>query len=102
MGDSFDDFISSISDDPVIARPVKKDRPKYPCGQCHGTGRYHSPRVHQEKEHCFACRGTGYFLKSPEKREKTKARREARKVDHRAGILADIAEFDLRLKESTR
>lgn len=67
---------------------VKKNSAvQYPCGQCHGTGKYHGPRVHQEKAHCFACRGTGYFLSSPEVRARQKQARVAKKNDKAQELL---------------
>lgn len=52
---------------------------KFPCQVCAGTGRYRGVRVHQEKAHCFACKGQGYHLTSPADRAKAKQQRVARK-----------------------
>ena len=56
-----------------------KDQEQFPCHMCNGTGLYRGVRIHQEKEHCFACRGRGYFLTSPEKRANDKKKRQERK-----------------------
>ena len=94
--DTFDSFIDSLmeSDREVLAAaPTKKgESVKYPCGQCCGTGRYQGARVHQEKAHCFACRGLGYFKTSPEVRRKAReaAARKARNALERG--LAATAE----------
>lgn len=77
---SFEDFVDSLMSEPVQTRPTKADKPKYPCGQCGGTGEYSGVRVHQEKAHCFACRGLGYFTTSPKDREKAR-RRNAEKAE---------------------
>lgn len=71
---SFDAFIDSLTETDVAvleAAPGKvSNAVTYPCGQCAGTGRYQGARVHQEKAHCFACRGKGFFKSSPEARAK--------------------------------
>lgn len=61
-----------------VAKP-KKDRPTFPCMSCAGTGKYCSPRVHQEKAHCFACAGKGFFYTDPHKRAANKAKRADKK-----------------------
>ena len=84
MTDTFDAFIDSLIETDVADMAAAKNKPdhrvKFPCGQCAGTGRYQGARVHQEKSHCFACRGKGYFLSSPEKRQQSRdaARQRAR------------------------
>jgi hypothetical protein len=50
------------------AAPRKETRPTFPCESCAGTGFYRGTRVHQEKAHCFACKGRGYFLTSTKDR----------------------------------
>ena len=62
------------------ARKAKKDRPTFPCQSCVGTGQYQQVRVHQEKAHCFACGGRGFFYTDPHKRAANKVKRQARKV----------------------
>lgn len=70
-----------------------KEETRYVCTVCCGSGKYQGVRIHQEKDHCFACRGKGYYSRSPEAREKSKARREARKARERDSIQNDIVEF---------
>lgn len=84
-------FIDDLRDIPALnnfdapsANPhkaiAKEDaREKFPCESCRGTGIYQNPRVHQEKSHCFACKGKGFFYKSYADRMASKARRVARK-----------------------
>lgn len=73
MTDPFADLESDLDSAP-IAKP--KEKIKYPCAACCGTGKYQGVRYHQEKAHCFACRGKGYFLTSPEQRHRAKMKRQ--------------------------
>lgn len=57
----------------------KSQRKKYACGVCNGTGRYLGPRVRQDQEHCFACRGTGAFYTSEDARKKNRVKPADRK-----------------------
>ena len=57
-------------------------RQQFPCQQCAGTGFYQGRRVHQEKEHCFACRGKGYFLSSAADRRKAAGQRPTLRAAH--------------------
>ena len=81
MSNSFDAFIDSLmeSDIEVVESAPNKATPMatFPCGQCAGTGNYQGARVHQEKSHCFACKGTGSFKTSPEARAKHRAQKRA-------------------------
>lgn len=80
MNDEFEAFLNDADAqadrDMANARPSKNTQ-KFPCAQCHGTGRYQGPRVHQEKTECFACRGKGFFKTDPRKLE---ARRQAKQT----------------------
>ena len=67
----FDDLASDLD-----AVPVKDKAVKWPCPTCKGTGQYQGARVHQHKSHCFACKGRGHFLTSPEQRDKAKKKRQ--------------------------
>lgn len=78
MSDSFDAFIDSLIDDEPIVKTNEAPRQTYPCGQCAGTGRYQGARVHQDKAHCFACRGKGFFYSSYADRMKAKQAARAR------------------------
>ncbi len=69
---------------------AEEDRQKYPCEQCAGTGLYQRPRVHQEKENCFACAGRGYFFTSYADRMKRRAQAAANKVKKQEAIMADF------------
>lgn len=63
------------------ARPVseKKERPKFPCQSCGGSGMYRGTRVHQERAECFACGGKGFFYTSHGDRLKARAKAADRK-----------------------
>lgn len=93
MADNWTDFVSSLEDDSTPTRSGKAPAKQYPCGECAGTGFYQKVRVHQPKEHCFACRGKGYFTKSPEKRAAAKNRRLARKETAKSAIQELIDQF---------
>ena len=89
--DDFDKFIESLEDDKLIVGK-KSTAVTYPCGQCHGTGRYQGARVHQEKSHCFACRGTGSFKTDPRKLEDRKRKAALSKMEQRKAGLAAFKE----------
>lgn len=59
---------------------------KFPCPECAGSGRYQGARVHQQKAHCFACRGKGYFLTDPRKLRANRAKRAQKKLDDYAAF----------------
>lgn len=81
MTDDWDSFIDNLIEEPVDI-PLKKSTQKtYPCGQCAGTGMYQGARVHQEKKHCFACRGKGYFKTDPRKLAQQRERRAQKKAE---------------------
>lgn len=70
-----------------VARKEPPPEKRHTCLECNGTGLYKGVRIHQEKEHCFACKGKGYFLKSyaerfaaKQKREEAKARKAAKQL----------------------
>lgn len=76
--------LDDINLDQYGTKPVKaskKDRPTFPCQSCAGTGVYRAPRIHQEKAHCFACGGKGFFYTSPYERQKRKQAAHNRKAD---------------------
>lgn len=81
QGDSFDDFISSLENEPLPAAQKPGTRQKFPCGQCGGTGKYRGARVHQTKSHCFACKGLGYFLTDPRKLQARREQKAKKQVD---------------------
>lgn len=71
-------------------RKASEPRPedRHICLECNGTGVFPGFRVHQEKEHCFACKGKGWFKKSyadrQRKREQVAARKEKKAADAKA------------------
>ena len=81
MTDSLVDLFDDLEDlDHLNASVVKVDkRKKHTCHECGGTGKYRGPRVHQHRDHCFACKGKGYFMSSREDREKGRAARQDNK-----------------------
>lgn len=93
MQNTFDSFVDSLLEQDVetlTSAPTKGEFVKYPCGQCAGTGRYQGARIHQEKAHCFACRGLGYFKSSPEKRRQM---RDAARAKARNNLERGLAAF---------
>lgn len=93
---SFDDFVNSLVEvqeaDMAAATAGKPDnREKFPCGQCAGTGKYRGVVLHHDATHCFACRGKGHFLTSPEFRLKARQRRAESAANARERGLAVVA-----------
>lgn len=95
-------FIDDLRDIPGLndfdapsANPHKQiakedERERFPCEACAGTGRYLGARVHQEKAHCFACKGKGYFFKSYGDRMKARQQAAARKATALSNQKADF------------
>jgi len=82
MMDSFDSFVDSLIENPEpIVTKKSSNEQAFPCGQCAGTGVYHGTRIHQEKRHCFACRGKGYFKTDPRKLKENRTMRANKKAD---------------------
>lgn len=79
MTDNWDSFVDSLVENPVEIPTKTSSEKKYPCAQCAGTGLYQGARVHQDKKHCFACRGKGYFKTDPRKLAKQREQRAAKK-----------------------
>lgn len=88
MSDSFIDDLRDLPSfnqfDAPAASPHKAIRaegeaPTFPCESCNGTGLYRGARIHQEKTHCFACKGKGYFKMSRKDREAQRAKSRQRK-----------------------
>lgn len=73
----FDAFASSLETKDILSTPSARtdNRVKHPCGQCGGSGRYRGVRLHQDKSHCFACKGKGYFFQSYADRMHAKQKR---------------------------
>ena len=72
---SFDD----LEDLEVLNGGTSKPKVTFPCAPCGGTGKYRGMRLHQPDDRCFACGGRGYFLTSPEARERSRRSRAAAK-----------------------
>lgn len=84
--DDLNSFLNSvgpiITGSPVVtATPKVDNREKFPCHECAGTGIWKGVRVHQHKRECFACKGKGYFLTSPQQREKARQQSATRKAN---------------------
>ena len=104
MPDDWDSFIDGLIDTPVDIPLKASIEKRYPCGQCAGTGVYRGARIHQDKKHCFACKGKGYFKTDPRKLAKQREQRakkreelkqQAQKTNAETGLLKDFAEFDM-------
>jgi len=86
MGKS--DFMSGFEDyrmeDYRAVKPAKTQEQeaaeRHTCLECNGTGRYQGVRVHQDKGHCFACKGKGWFKTSYADRMKARQKARDRKV----------------------
>lgn len=81
----FDQFLedtrkNELSDLEKATSKKVDTREKFPCEHCMGTGRYRGVRLHQDKSHCFACKGKGYFYQSKFDRDKAKASRQQSKA----------------------
>lgn len=85
--DDFDALMDAISTkgdlctkstEQIIA---ERKGPQHPCEQCAGTGEYHGKtRYHKnDKPHCFACAGRGWFKSSKETRQKNRVKSSERK-----------------------
>ena len=81
----WDEFVNDLIEQPEAIATKASTEKRFPCGQCAGTGVYSGARIHQEKRHCFACRGRGWFKTDP---RKLKQQREARAAK-RASLIAE-------------
>jgi hypothetical protein len=77
---SFDAFIDSLADEVIETRTSSNEK-RYPCGQCMGTGNYQGVRIHQDKQHCFACKGKGYFKTDPRKLQQRRRQAQQKKLE---------------------
>lgn len=75
---SFNGF-DDLNELPEPGKKARDDRPTFPCQSCGGSGKYQGARVHQEKSHCFACGGKGFFYSSHGDRLKARAQAAKRK-----------------------
>lgn len=103
MSDSWDDFIDSLENDPLPEAKSNKEK-QYPCPTCGGTGKYTGVRVHQDKKHCFACRGRGFFKTDPRKlklqrearaRKREQAKAEAMLANQETGLLKQFEIYNM-------
>lgn len=105
MTDSWNTFVNSLVEDsteiPVKSHSTEK---RYACGQCAGTGLYQGARVHQDKRHCFACRGKGYFKTDPRKlqqqresraRKREELKAEAMQANESTGLLEYFKAYNM-------
>jgi len=79
--DGFEDY---RMEDYRAVKPAKTEEQeaaeRHTCLECNGTGRYQGVRVHQDKGHCFACKGKGWFKTSYADRMKARQKARDRKV----------------------
>ncbi len=71
---------SDLEDSATFNKTSEKKQERFPCPSCNGTGKYLGARVHQEKTHCFSCKGKGYFTTSPKARKQAAAKRLDKKL----------------------
>ena len=92
MNIDFSDLETDLDSIPTVKSSGPYARTEqHPCQHCAGTGQYQGFRIHEERSHCFACRGKGYFLTSKADRDKAKAarvERKARKLDDNWDLFA--------------
>lgn len=70
---------SDLEDDLPPARG-STDQQRFPCQICGGSGKWTARRANKYgDDHCFACKGKGYFLTSQHDRAKARAQRVERK-----------------------
>jgi DnaJ-class molecular chaperone len=82
---SFADLETSLDDIEVRVSTGKFAKTeKFPCGNCNGSGLYQRVRIHEEREHCFACNGKGYFLTSAADRAAARGKRILKKEDRKS------------------
>lgn len=88
MDDDWENFVNSLVEDdtPIPTKPSRNEK-RYPCAECGGTGAYQGVRVHQEKRHCFACRGRGYFKTDPRKLKKQREARARKREELKAAAM---------------
>lgn len=88
--DDWTSFVDSLINSEEQIQTKNSVEKRYPCGQCAGTGLYQGARVHQEKRHCFACRGKGWFKTDPRKLKQQRDVRARRKAE----MLAEARAFN--------
>ena len=71
---------SDLTDDFEKETPRDTAQVKHACTACNGTGLYQHVRIHEEREHCFACGGKGFFKTSPLDRAKARDQRKEREA----------------------
>lgn len=91
-----DDIFADLQDDldthaSAPAAPARA-KPKHPCGQCGGTGRWSRGINRRGEGKCYACKGTGYFKSSQADRQKARDQRRARKARKIAEAQQSFAE----------
>lgn len=75
---------------------------RHTCHECSGTGIYPGRRIHQEKQHCFACKGKGWFKTSYGDRLKARAKVAKRKAAEHDSNKATFCEANKGLIEGLR
>lgn len=99
---NWDDFIEGLNESPESIPTKKGNEQRFPCGQCHGTGIYQGPRVHQEKKHCFACRGKGYFKTDPRKLQERRIAARKAKLEAKEALWSSFREAEPEMFEELR
>lgn len=88
MSNDWDDFINGLSNEAPLSTPTPKER--FTCGQCAGTGQWAGGVNRHGNSKCVACRGKGYFTKSPQDRAAARRRRQER---NKKELEAKLVEF---------
>lgn len=98
MASDFDSFIENLTATDVEeaqkntrAGKPEAEKPKFPCQQCQGTGKWSGGTNRHGNANCNACQGRGYFVTSEAERRKartqTKARVQAAAKAHQADVV---------------
>ena len=74
---------------PAETKPKAKE--KFPCHECHGTGKWPHGTNRSGESKCFVCKGTGYFMSSHFDRLKKREQRRSKKA---ASLVTAQAAFE--------
>jgi len=96
MNTHANDHFSDLEDD-LDSAPVKENTgqhaktEQFPCEHCNGTGLYRGVRIHESREHCFACKGKGYFKTSQFDRQRARRTAKQRRLNKEAARLEEFS-----------